>query len=368
MASTAVEPRSLGSLARTSVRALAFLPPLYVDSVLGHPWTWVGRHREDSEFRIGSPLQPRRLAEYLADVSMPGFARAPWSWLPKDLEPLIWRPTRVFFHPDHRGRFGSNRKDRWFFINGVATNEAVAEMNARCLAKLFHRPLTVILNSTNSLLVDLAECALGKGLEVMTEPARVAFPLVAEALVDPKCERVVLICHSQGTIIASTVLRALASSDFRRELYGAYSLATAAGDIRLPAQLDRALDLRKLEIYAFANCADRMEQVPGLDSRSGRNRVPWIESFGNEHDLVARLGMLAPDPLDQGIRIDGAVYWRRGAWGHLLNEHHLFAIGDHLEEPGHHEDPYQLRSCDVGEAFARPRLYEYFAGGETEPY
>ena len=37
----AVEQRGLSSLARTSLRALAIVPPLYIDSVFGHPWTWI---------------------------------------------------------------------------------------------------------------------------------------------------------------------------------------------------------------------------------------------------------------------------------------------------------------------------------------
>lgn len=363
-----VERRRLTSLAWTSVRALGFLPPLYVDSVLGHPWTWLPPYREDSEFRILDPRQPRRAVEFLADIGLPGFATGASSGPSRRLDPLIWRPTRAFFHPDHLGRYRHDPKERWFFINGIATNEAVAAMNARCLARLFHRPLTVVLNSTNSALVDLAECALGKGLEIMTEPSRVAFPLIAEALADHECERVVLICHSQGTIIASNVLRALASESFRRELYGTVSLARMAAGLRLPKRLDESLDLRKLEIYAFANCADSMEYVPGLRSFSREAPVPWIESFGNEHDLVARLGMLAPRARQRGIRIDGALYRRDGAWGHLLNEHHLFAIADHLVALEKVPDPYRRFDANGGGSAARPRLYEYAAGGEASIY
>ncbi len=358
-------PRSLRSLVRTSLRALAVSPPLYIDALFGHPWTWIPPHREDSEFRILDPLSTRRAIEYLSDVAVPGFARDSWNWLPPGVDPMVWRPTRVFFHPDHRGRYRQSREDQWFFINGVATNEAVAVMNASFLARLFHRPLTVVLNSTNSLVVDLAECAVGKSLEIMTEPARVAFPLIAEAVADPACRRVVLICHSQGTIIASNVLEALVSRAFRRKLYGALSLRKVAGGIHLPESLDERLDLRKLEIYAFANCADTMEHVPGLASRSSRAPVPWIESFGNERDVVARLGMLAPAARLRGIRIDGPIFCRPGAWGHLLNEHYLFAIADHLAAPEEVADPYPRLAGE--HSVSRPRLYDYYAGGPASP-
>ncbi len=59
-----------------------------------------------------------------------------------------------------------------------------------------------------------------------------------------------------------------------------------------------------------------------------------IESFGNQYDLVARLGMLAPKPGLRGIRIDGPRYIRRDAWGHLLNDHYLAAIED-TQRAGH---------------------------------
>jgi len=111
-----------------------------------------------------------------------------------------------------------------------------------------------------------------------------------------------------------------------------------------------------------------MEFVPGLRSRSEQVPVPWIESFGNEHDLVARLGMLAPRQRQRGIRIDGPVYRQKGAWGHLLNEHYLLAIADHLSAPERVQNPY-LRFADDGEESpATPRLYSYFAGGQTSPY
>jgi hypothetical protein len=57
-------------------------------------------------------------------------------------------------------------------------------------------------------------------------------------------------------------------------------------------------------VYCFANCATVMRYV------DPRRRLPRIESFGNEHDLVAGLGMLAPDPLGEAVAIDGPL-WRR---------------------------------------------------------
>ena len=58
-------------------------------------------------------------------------------------------------------------------------------------------------------------------------------------------------------------------------------------------------ELAKLEIYGFANCANTMRYYrPPVE---GQKPIPWIESFGNQHDLVARLGMLAPHPARWGL-------------------------------------------------------------------
>ena len=48
-------------------------------------------------------------------------------------------------------------------------------------------------------------------------------------------------------------------------------------------------ELAKLEVDCFANCANTMPYIGAWDGRP----VPWIENFGNQNDIVARLGMLA---------------------------------------------------------------------------
>ena len=120
-------------------------------------------------------------------------------------------------------------------------------------------------------------------------------------------------------------------------------------------------ELAKLEVYCFANCANTMPYIGAWDGRP----VPWIENFGNEHDIVARLGMLAPRAEHWGIDIAGPRYEHRGAWGHLLNEHYLAAI-ERCQKSGRRPGgdgtsaPYEL----VGGAVdAAPRLFGYINGG-----
>ena len=202
------------------------------------------------------------------------------------------------------------------------------------------------------------------------------------AVYDPQLERDIVLANSLGSIIASIMLRAIArtldeqlvlSSGGRR-----CNWDTAAGDPLRQFDDDRDKDLRdsvarclaqfgsgrpdavlarlrKLEIYTFANCADSMRQVV----RRGRRALPWLEHFANENDIVARLGVLSPN---DKVVIDGPRYVRRGAWGHLLNEHHLFPIQEHLDEGGPDPvpDPYPPTG-PVGSTM--PRLYRYAHGG-----
>jgi hypothetical protein len=121
-------------------------------------------------------------------------------------------------------------------------------------------------------------------------------------------------------------------------------------------------ELAKLEVYCFANCASEMNYI------DRDLKLPKIESFGNEHDLVARLGMLAPDPDDCDIKIAGPRFRHDGAWGHLLNAHYLIDIDkeqrQRSDRAGGSSDiaPYVLIE---GTALAGtvPHLFRYLDGG-----
>lgn len=247
-------------------------------------------------------------------------------------------------------------------------------MNAAYLAYLFHRPITLIQNSTCGLIADLLECAFGKGWRHTTDSVTNAFPASYDALKSER-RRVVLIAHSQGTIITAIVLHLLYSitrpPEARREVL---RVAPYAGpEFVFPDDAPLALEdfepltveeLAKLEVYCFANCATMMTYY--LPSADGQPPLPWIESFGNEYDIVARLGMQAPQPQRWGVAIDGPRYVRPGAWGHLLNEHYLSPI-EHGQKVGRRRGgrggatPFS-HVLGAG-ATATPRLYAYLNGG-----
>ena len=115
----------------------------------------------------------------------------------------------ILQRPDHNGSYTAFPDEAWFFVNGIMTNDSVAQINSAYLAYLFHRPLTMIQNSTDSLWIDLFESAVGKEWYRVVEPAVKALPPIYDTLKSPHKQRVVVICHSQGTIIMSVVLRLL---------------------------------------------------------------------------------------------------------------------------------------------------------------
>ena len=343
--------------------ALSFFPPLYVNSILGHPWTWLPPHPKTSEYSVVNPRQLAKSLDYLVHVTVPA---APIS-LPQNLpgfgDAVFWRPTEVQYQLDPNNIPDSFPEESWVFINGVATNSTMARINSSYLAEMFRRPMTVIQNASDSIGVDLMECVVGKAWEALSEPTAKAYPFIHHALENPYKQRVVVICHSQGTIIMSNVLRALINDAYRQELNDAVRRLKIFADGVELQPLNEPGSLRKLEVYALANCASVMAYAPDLLTDKG-SRVPWIESFGNEYDLVARCGMLAPNGSEHGIRIDGARYVNRGMWGHVLNVHYLWGIHDHLKDPGRYPNPYY----PMGTGPSRSRLYDYFDGGVPDLY
>lgn len=390
----------LGDLLRLTGEALDFFPPLYLQSLFGPVRGWLPPHRTLSEFRILDPWRLARTLRFLTAVSVPSFSRGAPAWVeafvPPQVHRILYRPTRFFEVPDPWGGRGGFPRERWFFINGVATDAAVARMNGALISRLFHRPVTVIHNATNSLGLDLWEAAVGKEFRVdpevgdagtFTEPALEATIALLDTLNRDDLDRVVVLAHSQGTLIVANVLRALVKAlEVRRERRSAEergrtvarALTVRAAEQTRLLPLRRELvgclaallegdpigKIRKLEIYTFANAADRMRYA---FFAAGRGR-PWLEHFANEHDLVARLGVLSPCRRRAGcalVEIDGPVYERYGAWGHLLNEHHLFAIEDHLRRPDRGGgNPYPPQQKDEPR---EPRLYGYFQGATPPP-
>ncbi len=285
----------------TAFHALKRVFPNYPKTVFGPARGWFPPFHPYSELSLLDIRNFFPMVKFLFIMIIPPLPlrRPAWlSFLPRFL--FLKEATVIQVPPPPDGAAGSP-DERWFFINGIATNKTISKWNIAYLQQLFKRPLTVIHNPPDSLLYDIVESALGKSGHYISHPARVALEPLERALEEPGITRVVLLAHSQGTIIAANVLK------------------------KLQERTDPE-HLAKLEIYAFSNCAHEMRSLPHPSGPPGR-RIPYIESFANRKDLVAGLGMLSPQKEKLGIHIDGETYIREG-WGHFLNEHYLIAFDE----------------------------------------
>lgn len=376
---------NMSELTQIALDALKISPPLLVSSIFGLPWSWLPPYRRYSEYQIADLWQPLRFARYLINSNVPSLPFAPPSFSPPLLNEFLWQPSVILQRPDHNGSYTSFLDESWFFINGIMSNSAIAQINAAYLAYLFHRPITLIQNATSSLWLDLLQCAVGKQWRRITEPALKAMPVIYDALKDKSKERVVVMAHSQGTIIMATVLDLLYQITKReKRLKEETRSARAAAPSYAPPifvypdeeplnlsdfELLTEQELGKLEVYSFATCANAMSWFRPPNKQA--LPVPWIEHFGNEQDLVARLGMLAPNMERHPIFIDGPRYMQKGAWGHLLNEHYLYPIEKQQRKGRKHggqgsRAPFELLPAPdpiVEQIGTMPRLYAYLNGG-----
>lgn len=407
MAALATEPETpLLDLLKVVVAAAKHDPPWFLPSLFGRIPSWLPPYWRHSELNVLNHWEPLLSLRYLLAISVPSYSQAPnavvRTLVPPVLRRLFWRPGFYYQQPDPYGSVTSYLDERWFFINGMATDPKVARMNTHLLSELFGRPISGIYNATNSIALDLIQCAIGKryrinpdleDLQTLTRSAFLATRAILGRVRDPSIKRVVIIAHSQGTIIAANLLRAIrtaiATADaIRREQpikTPVDALEREACDRLLPppsANLNEqqchhhfAHLMGKMEFYLFANCADKFNYALRVETADGGSRgLPYLENFANEHDIVARLGVLSPlrtgpgtETETQGIiSIDGPLYLHKGpeAWGHFLNAHYLHGILRHLEQPDKAANPYQPVAADQS---PMPRLYGYYDGQRQGP-
>lgn len=183
---------------------------------------------------------------------------------------------------------------RWFFINGVVTAPPLAILHAQEIARAFRRPVHLIHTPTWGIARDLWDTITARTLKKDGYLSRPAFYVVQRAL--ERHDHVVLVCHSQGTIVASYIVRKLLKHPSTRHL------------------------VSKLEVYCVAGVADGLHVDPAL-SREAGHPVPYVEHFANGRDFFCRVGILAH--LDSTA---GHVFCIPERTGHLLNEHYLPGI------------------------------------------
>ena len=231
--------------------------------------------------------------------------------LPRILKQFLFRdPERLIPPPDAQLRQAPVKDEYWIFVNGVATTTALAQANSDFLFRLFGRPIWTCYNPTDSIWIDLLECIVDKiGLLDWfweTKPARMLAQSLRKALAEAEqgqYKRVVLIAHSQGTIITSVALRQILQ-----------------GDRQVKEQ-----SRKFLEIYCFADCAHQML----VRDAYGVQVVNYLENISNGVDSVAWLGVLFPwkkfwqDVRGRGSVIEGSMVTEPARWGHFFNTHYL---------------------------------------------
>jgi hypothetical protein len=282
-------------------------------------------------------------------------------------------------------QYAGQPREKWLFINGICTDERLVQLNAGTLAAIFRRPIEPLYNATDSFALDLLACTAGKGFNTVTEAVAMNLLPLVEALCSAELDRVILLCHSQGTIIASIMIKwldeilplgpvvaagagAQKRSPERRAARRLADPRPYRDPIRTAAKTAQEYakqhgltrdHIGKLETYCFANCSSSMGPIAVVGSPVRHS--PWIESYGNENDLVARLGVLAPPYGIGSARIEGDRYRHDGAWGHLLNAHYLNPILPAVQAG----DPATANVSPFPDNLLQvPRLWGYYAGAQ----
>ena len=296
------DERAVGELVGSVTDALAMAPTSWVPSFLGLPSSWGPAPYSEYELLWSGDVP--RLARYLVDVGIPSVpGRAP-GWVPGPLASLFWHPSHVDRHPDENGRSDSHPREAWFFINGILHDDALAQMNGDYLAYLFHRPITLLQNSTDGALVDLLECAVER-LGATAEDVDAAFPPLMKALKDPEKERVVVIVHSQGTLILAVVLELIkhiyartSSNRLSDADVDAIHRRTRAEGMRFDRRHIKPLNARELgrlewdvtveALNTITGATERLADTPVL-ARAITRRVPYIAPLNHlQIELIRR--------------------------------------------------------------------------------
>lgn len=211
------------------------------------------------------------------------------SWIPNCLRLIIFGQNSKYI-PNSQEI--DNSGNCFIYINGILSNEDVVRSNQKQLELLLKKPINIIHNVTDSLIMDLLECIIGRETEDLTEASTITLYTICTKLLDDNINKIILICHSQGTIIVAKVIRSLKKLGLNKRKY-----------------------LEKLEIYAFASCASKMNYI--------MDELPYMEHFANENDFVAKLGCNRPEEISKYISIDGTIFIIKNKSGHMFNSHYI---------------------------------------------
>ena len=232
---------------------------------------------------------------FFMDIIVPKIPLRCPSWMPIFIKNSIFGGNSYMIEDKKEDdkQIQSSNKEYFLFVNGILTNRDIVSKNINALKIMLNRPIHCVFNNTDSFIFDVIESAIGKQTNDLTEASFITLSVISKILLNKDIDKLVIICHSQGTIIVSQVMRYLHNFGLDKEDY-----------------------LKKIEIYAFANCSSNMKYII--------NEYPYMEHFANEHDLVGKMGCNHDEDINHLIDIDGNIYINKGAYGHYLYPHYLF--------------------------------------------
>ena len=220
----------------------------------------------------------------------------------------------------HGGEVVNNHPDElWIHINGMITGLEKAKGQCNCIYETFGRPVKLMHNPTDGAVLDLFECTMGAtGLlrHGYTRPRELLKKVLEEEMKKEEYKKIVLVAHSQGTIITGNVI-----ADLNDIVDG----KTKCSDEDRAALKNYMSS--KLEVYMLASAAHHV---------SGKH-VSHLECLSNRGDVIAFFGHLFPKILKPfwlntrgaGIHYedyDGHV--EKCAWGHSLPSRYVTPIAN----------------------------------------
>lgn len=209
-----------------------------------------------------------------------------------------WVPysIRIIFFGDNSRYYADNEESQngecMIFLNGILYNDITIKQTQSILKNMFNRPINILKNASDSIISDIIETLVGKFTQELDEASTIALYTICNKLLDEKIDKLIIICHSQGSIIMSNVLKNLYKLGLNKQEY-----------------------MKKLEIYSFATCATKMNYVV--------DELPYMEHFANDNDFVANLGCNCADDIKHLITIDGKINIKRDKSGHMFNTHYI---------------------------------------------
>lgn len=234
-----------------------------------------------------------KLIYLFTDIFIPTLPFRCPSWMPNIIKYTIFGGNSEFIEDTSGNLYEKKNNDtKILFINGILTNRTIFQQNIHCLKTFFNRPIHGIHNNTDSLIMDLIECAIGKSSIDLTEASFLTLSIITNLILDKNNTKIVVICHSQGSLIMSQVLRNLKLFGITQKEY-----------------------IQKLEIYTFGNCCSHMKYIS--------SNYPYMEHFANEFDWISKMGVNHDLDISEYIDIDGITFINTGKYGHLFNSHYI---------------------------------------------